>query len=275
MIPINKIQIYRSNIFSILILIAVPFIFGQLALAQKEPEVNSQPYKINGKEVKEYLMDKYQLHKIHKDDMTSTLQLTPNGPSGNLYINSFERPITPQNITITDASVQGRARAIARAFLREETTLFGISNMDEIREMRIDTFTSPYTKLTTTNIHYRRYIDNLELKDMYIGITIGQYENIRSVSAELVPTPPELYEAVTKKTLSEIEILKIVEQDLESVGINSRDMRVLKVEKVVIPSPPYVIWKPDVNLKKGIGRWGYDINAFTGEIIKKKNTLVW
>jgi len=270
----GKIQIYWGNIFSILIVVAIFFIFGQVAVAQKEAEISFQSYKINGKEVKEYLMDKYKLHKLHKDDLIITLQQTPYGPSGRLNISSFDRPFTPQNIVVTDASVQGRARAIAQAFLREEATLLGISNMDEIHEMKLDTFTSPYTNLTTTNIHYRRYIDNLELKDMYIGITIGHDETIRSVNAELVPVPPQLYEAVKKKALSETEILKIVEQDLTSKGINPETIRILSMEEIAVSWAPYVVWVVDVNLRKEVGRWNYSINAFTGEIVKKVDTLM-
>jgi hypothetical protein len=175
---------------------------------------------------------------------------------------------------ITDTSVQGRARAIAKAFLEEEAIMLGISNIGEIKEMSIDVFTSPYTNLTTTNVNYRYYIENLELENAYIQITIGHDENIRSVSAELVPTPPELYEAVKKKTLTEGEILKIVKQDLESAGIDSKEMRVLSIKTVAIPSPPYVIWKADVNLKKGGGRWKYRIDALTGELLEKRDALI-
>src|SRR4030067_893322 len=75
------------------------FIFTQAVLAQKEPDGIAQPYKINGKEVKEYLMEKYGLR---KDDVTSEIQQTPNGPSGKMHINSFERPITPKNVSVVE-----------------------------------------------------------------------------------------------------------------------------------------------------------------------------
>ena len=239
-------------------------IFCQLALAQTEP------LKINGIEVKEYLIEKYKLHKVHKDDLTSTLQQTPYGPSGKLYIMSEN--ITPKTVIAT-GDIQTRAQAIAKAFLQEEAVLLGISNIDEIKEMSIDIFTSLYTNFTTTNIYYRRYINNLELENAYIQITIGHDGNIRSVSAELVAIPSELYEAVKKKTVTKDEAINIIKQDLLSNKIAPRDIMKLNITKIATQSQPYVVWKADVILSTG--RFGYSINAFTGEIVKKRDTLVW
>jgi len=178
--------------------------------------------------------------------------------------------ITSKSVTALK-SIQNRKER-ARAFLREEAELFGITNMDEIREVKIKT--SEGRDGEYTMIRYRRYINNLELEGMYIWIDIGPDDSITWLSAELVPTPPELYEAVKRKTLTEGEILKIVKQDLELSGVDPEEMRVLSIKKVTVPSSPYVIWKVDVNLKTGGGRWKYRIGAFTGEILKKRNALI-
>ncbi|HDH53813.1 MAG TPA: hypothetical protein ENH24_04945, partial [Nitrospirae bacterium] len=214
----GKIKARRVRMLFGMTLILALLIFGQTVSAQKEQDVIAQPFKINGKEVKNYLMEKY---KLRKHDVSSSLQQTPNGPSGKLHLRG---DIVPQNIANAKRmkNREDRARAIAGVFLKEEASLLGITNMDEIREMSIDTFTSPYNNLTTTNIRYQRYINDLELEYAYIGITIEHDGNIRSVSAELVPTPPELYEAVKEKILTEGEILKIVKQDLESAGIDPK-----------------------------------------------------
>ena len=145
--------------------------------------------------------------------------------------------------------------------------------MDEIREVKI--MTNKGRNGEYTMVRYRRYINNLELKDMYIWIDIGPNGNIDWVSAELVPVSPELYEAVAKKTLAKDRILKIVEQNLKSAGIDPKAVRLLDIEKVAISSSPYVIWKVDVNLTKGVGRWKYKINAFTGEILEKRYAIQW
>jgi hypothetical protein len=255
----GKMQIYWGNI----LLVATLLIFGQLALAQNEP------LKINGKEVKEYLMEKY---KLRKDDVRSEIQQTPNGPSGKLHINSFERPFTPQNVVITDTSVQGRVRAIAQAFLKEDAALLGITNMDEIREIRIDTTKGREGDYTT--VRYSRYIDNLELDGVYIRIDIGPDERIIGVNAEIMPAPPELYEAVKKKTLTEDEIRKIVEHDLGSTKKDLTGMKISEIKKIAIPSPPYVIWTANAGVKSDQGTWGYQIDAFTGEIIKRGYVVI-
>lgn len=92
---------------------------------------------------------------------------------------------------------------------------------------------------------------------------------IVSVDASLVPVPPELVQAVNRKTLSEAEIRKIVKDDLiksvaqlpevQSALTYIQDM---KVEKLAIRIPPYVVWK-------AYSVWVYTINAFTGEILAK------
>ena len=140
--------------------------------------------------------------------------------------------------------------------------------------MRIDTFTSPYTNLTTTNVYYRRYINDLPLENAYIQITIGHEENIRSVSAELVTSPSELYEAVKKKTLSESEIRKIIEQNLGSFQKDLMGMKISEIRKIAISSPPYVVWTANAGVKSDHGMWGYKVDAFTGEILKRGYVVI-
>lgn len=258
----------RSWILSVLFLFYALFLPTSIALSQNEPDVNYQPYNINGKEVKQYLVEKYELK---KHDVTSTLKQTLYGPEGKVYLRG---KITPRNVAIAAGitDIKDRARAIAKVFLEEEASLFGITNMEEIREIKITTdkgYGGEYV-----HIRYLRYINNLELEDANIIIRIGPDEKISWVRAEVVPISSELYEAVKKKILTEGEILKIVKQDLESAGVDPKEMRVLSIKKVAIPSPTYVIWKADINLKKGGGRWKYRIDAFTGEILEKRDALI-
>lgn len=264
----SRFRYLRGWILSVLFLLYALFLPTPIALAQNEPDVIDQPYNINGKEVKQYLVEKYELK---KHDVTSTLKQTLYGPEGKVHIRG---DIASNNATIAQGinSREDRARAIARAFMEEEVNLFGITNMEEVREIWIDTFMSPYTNLTTINIHYRRYINDLELKDMYIQITIGPDENIRSVNSELVSVPPELYQAVTKKTLSEAEIRRIVVDDIKTNPAAKKTFKdiggttSLELKKVATSSPPYIIWKV-----KSV--WEYVINAFTGEILEKHSRI--
>lgn len=264
----SRFRYLRSWILSVLFLFYALFLPTSIALSQNEPDVNYQPYNINGKEVKQYLVEKYELK---KHDVTSTLKQTLYGPEGKVYLRG---KITPRNVAIAAGitDIKDRARAIAKVFLEEEASLFGITNMEEIREIKITTdkgYGGEYV-----HIRYLRYINNLELEDANIIIRIGPDEKISWVRAEVVPISSELYEAVKKKILTEGEILKIVKQDLESAGVDPKEMRVLSIKKVAIPSPTYVIWKADINLKKGGGRWKYRIDAFTGEILEKRDALI-
>ncbi len=108
-------------------LISLFLIFGHAAHAQ------DMPFRINGMDVKEYLIEKYNLR---KHNVSSTLQQTPNGPKGYLSISGMG--IKPKFMPVEE-NIQARARAIAKAFLKEEARLFGITNMDEIREISVET----------------------------------------------------------------------------------------------------------------------------------------
>jgi hypothetical protein len=93
------------------------------------------------------------------------------------------------------------------------------------------------------------------------------------VDVFLVPVASELYHAVTKETITEEEARKIVERDLKAHGSDPRDINVLNIRKMATPTVPYVIWSLDVNVKRKPARWGYTIDAFTGDIREKMNTL--
>lgn len=252
---ISCIKILRNIILSTLVLITVIFIFGQMAQAQNDP----------GIAVKQYLIAK---HNLREDDVISILEQTPDGLKGYL---SIKGEIKSQNIPIA-GNVEERARAVAKAFLKDESSLFGITNMDEIREM--GTYSGEGSDGAYRNINYLRYIENWELRGAYINIKIGHDENIISAEAYLVPAPPELYRAVTGKTLAEAEIRKIIEDDMKANAespettstvkamIADFDPKLMRLGKFLIPKPPYVIYQAHTV-------WGYTIDALTGEILEK------
>jgi hypothetical protein len=265
----SKIKAWKYYLLCIPFLFLISIIFVSVTPAQNDSESRFKPFKINGKDVKEYLMEKYKLHKVRKDDLTSTLQQTPNGPKGKFHIRGN---IKPKNVVITEDTVQGRARAVAMAFLREEASLFGVTNMEEIREVKINTING--YKGDVTSVHYRRYINDLELESVNIRITIGPNETISSAAAYLIPPPPELYGSVKKKTLTEDKIYKIIEQDLSPTQKDLTGMKITEIRKIAIASSPYVVWKANAGVKSDHGIWLYKIDAFTGEIINKKYLVI-
>jgi len=249
------------------ILVPILLTFGNSAIAQNgsaSPNSNN-PQKAEPN-VKQYLTDKYQ--KIQ--EVMSSLYQTPNGPQGKLHIRGN---FMPKNAPAIGGDRENRSRAIAKAFLEEEATLLGIKDMAELKEVRINTEKGHDGDYI--NIYYRRYINNLELEKAHLYIIIGPDETINSVSAGLVPVPPELYQAVAKKQLPEEKIREIVKQDLKSSGnIEANNVKIADMAKVAVATAPYLIWKVRVTIKTGTEDWDYKIDALTGEILNKRSALI-
>lgn len=263
----NRIGSWKCCLPFILLLLTM-FIFMPVAVAQNDSETQAEPFKINGKDVKEYLIEKYKLRKDDIGDSTNVKQ-TPNGPKGYL---SIMRNIKLKNVILTGRG-QDRDRAVAKAFLEEEANLLGITNMDEIHERAIDTSRGHDGDYTT--IYYNRLINNLVLNGADIRITIRPDETI-AVSAELIPAPPQLYEAVKRKTITKDKVMEIIKQDLlaNANKSDSKGMRISEIRKIAISTPPYVVWVANAGLENDLGGWGYTIDAFTEEILKKGYVVI-
>lgn len=248
---------------------------------------NSQSFKdssINSHEslhkFRNHFKDKYQ--HIDMNTTSSDVKRSRYGLSGSLSIGG---DIVPQKATAINHSAEPnrhvRVRAIAKSFIEDEAALFDITNTDEIQEVNITTEKMP--KGDYTYINYNRHIYGVELKNADMQIVIGPTENITSVQARLVAVPPEVYEAAKMKTLSEEEIRSIVETDLTSDDKSNYDiLRKAESEsrgndkiilrrsfrKVAITTTPYVIWEVYYL------RYKYSIDAFTGNILDKTDTII-
>ncbi len=154
----------------------------------------------------------------------------------------------------------GQSRAIAKAFLEEEATIIGITNFNEIGEIKLYTNEEKITFLL-----YGRFINGIELDGMHILIAIGADQTIRSVNATLVPVGPEVYEATAKETLSKEQARRIAGQDIKSFPRKGSkpDLSKIEFKKYAIADAPYVIWDA-----RAAGRH-YRIDAFSGEILRK------
>jgi hypothetical protein len=217
----------------------------------------------NSAKFKHYLKQKYK--EIY--DVDTQAKQTQYGPSGSIYISGEIVPKEKINLP-AEADKHGRARAIAKAFLEDEAELFGIVNLNEVRERLIDTSRGYYGEYV--EIYYRRYINNVELAGSYIHVTVLPNESITGVMAYLVAVPPEVYEATKKKTLSEEEIKEIVLTNMnKSRSANEAEFTEKShlFRKMAVTYPPYVIWS-------ALGTWSYIVNAFTGEIIEKKSQVI-
>lgn len=264
-ISVGSVHLYNKHwtLFIVVVLQLLIFI-GYLASsgsasAQDQAKAINKQYKLPSN-IKKYLSDKY----IEIRDVTSTLQETPHGPRGSIGISGN---FVPKSV-ITEANKHDRLRAIAKSFIAEEPELFGITDLEELREYKFESAESGWT-----HIYYSRFIGDLQFESS-IFVHINPEEQITSISGSVTPALPELYEAATKKTLLKDEIVKIIEQNFKSTGLDPKNMRILRVQKFAVSYSPYVVWGANVNLKHGSGSWGYEIDAFTGEILKKKEALI-
>ncbi len=268
----------RMIIASALILL---FMFCQIAFAQNAPNDKSlKSYKLPPN-LKKHLQDKYK-DKDGKDQITrisSNLQETPQGPRGRLWLSGH---IRPKNFEATSGDKYAHARAIAMAFLKEEAELLGLPDLNELRESKIKADMGHDGEYT--DIYYDRYIGDVPFESGDIHITIGPDESIRHVTASLLPVPSETYQAVTKKTITEDDALKIVKRDIKAHGWEPDNMKVNDIRKFASNNSPYVFWGLDVKAKytakqmgpeqrkdMGSGWWGYIIDAFTGDIYRKRD----
>lgn len=208
----------------------------------------------------QYLKEKYQ----HVRDTDLRIEQTPYGMKGDLVIRGN---IMPAKIDVDSLSRETdrhkRAKAIGQAFIEEEAELLGLDNQHDVREYDISTekgFGGDYTYIA-----YRRYINGLWLDTYDMRITIGPDEKIFNLHSNIVPAPPELYKAVKEKTLEKEDIIKITNEDMKKYNHSFQDVSET-IFKVATPEPPYVVWK--VNTV-----WYYRINAFTGEIISKIDSI--
>jgi hypothetical protein len=217
------------------------------------------------KKIKKYLLSKK--YKIDDDIVTNRFYMTPYGPSGRILltgeIDLKNKPSASSSPETVDEK-ENRARGVARAFMLEEADFLGINDIDEIREVKID------YDFNKTLLYYRRYIDNIPLDEVFIHMDVDSRQSITYLDAELAPTPPELYEAVKRKTLSEKEIGDILADKLRAEGVDvTREPELLdygKYEKVALPDPPYVAWKVKTMII-------FLLDAFTGEILQRRSNV--
>lgn len=212
----------------------------------------------------DYVKKKYQ--DVDMDITHSDVVLTKDGRSGSFSLSGNIIPRKKPEIDLsTKPNREVRARGIAKAFLEDEQqALFDLKDMNEVKESNISTEAMPRGEYT--RINYKRFINGIEVEGAGIHIDIGPSENITSVGAGLVPIPTAAYDATTKTTLSEKDIISIVEADHNEQDIKQypKDAIIKTFKKTVIASEPYVIW--DV-----FYRYVYRINAFTGEIMSKRS----
>jgi len=224
--------------------------------------VESPEDKQKNKDLKKKLLRKYDLD---KDTLTIRVEHTQYGKLGRINL-SFKKSIS-NDIKQSSANKLDRslAKSIVKKIIEEEADLFGMIDLDELveTEYRVD-------ELGFTVIALQRHINQLPVEFAFFRFFIRANGEISSVTANLFPSPPELYEAVKKETISEARAREIAESVLREVGYdvaaNPYMREYIKTKKIAIPTPPYVLWKVE-------SYWNIFINAFTGAVLEKHSNF--
>ncbi len=232
--------------------------------AKPKPE-ESPENKQKNKELKKMLLKKYDLD---KEALTIRLEHTPHGPKGHLHISGKMSPTNipkKNNSLVLKLNKDSNAEAIALAFLEEEADLLGITDLNEYISHRIVVSAEGYT-----NIFFGRHINGISLDDTAIRVTVSPELFISSVSATLELAPPQLYAMAKQDTLPEEQIREIAVKVFKEVDHYSDLTNIKKsmtVQKIAIPTPPYILWKVE-------SRWQILFDAFTGDVLEKRDLII-
>jgi len=181
----------------------------------------------------------------------------------------IDGPLIPEEEDIATQSTMERTsngnfdvkhtRTVARKFLKRELKLFGAESLDEI----VETFSN--SGPVFSRVKYKIFLNNVAVEDTLIVVSSKAIGEISWVKASLVAITPEMRAASanTAEMLSEEEIRALIKSDQ-----HGRSLHFLRLEKVIQTEAPYVIWIGNV------GDWLYEVDAFTGEILRKKDNII-
>lgn len=158
--------------------------------------------------------------------------------------------------------------ASATLFVRNEAEFLGMTEPNEELRQR----TELEEKDGKVHIFFDKYIAGLRIDQVDIRVHVNPDGSVFAFNGYLVSVPLSVKSAVAaaaRSTHIPQERVRTAIADDMGFGVTFT----MKAEKVVIPTEPYVVWKADVTLQKGVGRWMYTMDAFTGRIMSKRDYL--
>ena len=207
------------------------------------------------------LRGKYQIDSIRLPEMNGRLQ-------GSFQVTG---DLTPRKLVGKETATN--PEETAAAFLEESKTLFGAA--DFRKDLRRKS--SLKDRHGATHISYHRQVGALPLEGAEVTTHIDSKGKIFAVTGNLTPMTPELAAATTPERLNlsiaQATARSAIETDLKSGGVEPERVMQMVLEKVATVDAPYVVWKADVILKNGEGRWLYRVDAFTGMVVAKRSNL--
>lgn len=179
--------------------------------------------------------------------------------------------LTPRNLVGKAAATNAEATALA--FLEEIKPLLGVADLSkELQKKSV-----AKDRHGATHISFHREVGGLTLDGMEVTTHLDSEGKIFAVTGHLIPVMPELTTATTAERLAlsitQATARSAIELDLKAGGIDPETVAQMSLEKVATADAPYVVWKADVILKSGLGRWLYRVDAFTGTVIAKRSNV--
>ena len=160
-------------------------------------------------------------------------------------------------------------RSVAESFIQREAALLGLSND---LEDRIRLHQSATDTAENAHLLYRRYVADIRLDEADVRVHMRPDGSIFAVNGYLIRLSSDalqsIVDAARRQHLTQDEVKRVLAADLGQMLDGTT-----RLEKLCIPKPPFVIWTADVTTEAVIGRWKYWIDAFTGQIISKRDGL--
>lgn len=183
------------------------------------------------------------------------------GPEGYIFLVENKDPDLLQLGDICTTVERAKRIAAVKDFILNNPELTGITENEELRARGIE--------LQCRNLYFDRYINGYEFIGSVFRFSFDPQWNY-SFSIHLKPITPEMYAAAQADALPPEEIAKIVYQDLGIPvnGKNGNKPPKLEMRKYLRSTEPYVYWK--VSYENA-----YEINALTGEIVRKRPNVVY
>ncbi len=183
-------------------------------------------------------------YRIEKDE--SQLEFGARGYIGRLHLKGEIKPDMSSFI----AKVKKGSEKIAEAFIQQESDLFGLS---DISELRLQDMKSSIWDETST-LTYKKYIGDAVLEGMVVKLRVKKNEYIDLVEGNLVDSPAEEI-PINMLNLNNKAVEAITFKDLSShfsskgKEIDFGNWKVLSIDKIVRQSVPKFVYKIFVKQK--------------------------
>jgi hypothetical protein len=193
------------------------------------------------------------------------LQEGPDGVAGPFHLIG---DLTPAALRTAAGAARQDPTVVARGVLRDLAPDLDLGEGEELRQDRLQTDDSGRSHLL-----FRRYVAGLRVDDLEVHIHFEPDGSVIAVQGVLVPVTEAMAEAAANAPTrpEKDEVAMLLRDDLVTLGTAMPQIRAL--EKILAAEPPYVVWKADVTAGDGLGRWLYRIDAATGEILGRQDTL--